>query len=230
MTQFAIFQKKLAEFKENPAKRDEQMDDYFKFLAHISGVYKEELAEYLSNEIINMLQQYYSIMNPAIRLTLVTCLRIMRGKDVVGPSLVLPVLLKLFRCEDKGLRKFLHSIIVSDLKKLNINHKVQNINRKLQNFIFNMIQDQNETASRRALNVMIELYKRKIWNDDKTVNAISEACLNNNPKIVVAACKFFLILDYDFDSESEDSSDQEGGDKIALLKQRKGSKMTKQRQ
>lgn len=75
---------------------------------------------------------------------------------------------------------------------------------------------------------MIELYKRKIWNDDKTVNAISEACLNNNPKIVVAACKFFLILDYDFDSENEDSSDDEdGGDKIALLKQRKGSKMTK---
>lgn len=78
---------------------------------------------------------------------------------------------------------------------------------------------------------MIELYKRKIWNDDKTVNAISEACLNTNAKIVVASCKFFLILDYDFDSD-EESSDEEGpgGDKIALLKQRKGSKMTKTRQ
>ena len=119
LNQFAIFQKKLDEFKANPAKKDEQMDDYLKFLSHISGTYKEELAEYLSNEIINMLQQYYSIMNPAIRLTMVTCLRIMRGKNVIGPSLVLPVLLKLFRCEDKGLRKFLHSIIVSDLKKLN---------------------------------------------------------------------------------------------------------------
>lgn len=72
-------------------------------------------------------------------MTLVTSLKIMRGKDVVGPSLVIPVLLKLFRCEDKHLRKFLHSIIVSDLKNLNKNHKVQNINRKLQNFIFTMI-------------------------------------------------------------------------------------------
>ena len=77
---------------------------------------------------------------------------------------------------------------------------------------------------------MIELYKRKIWNDDKTVNVISEACLNNNPKIVVAACKFFLILDYDYESDIDDSSDEEKGDKIALLKQRKGSKMTKNRQ
>lgn len=64
---------------------------------------------------------------------------------------------------------------------------------------------------------MIELYKRRIWNDVKTVNVIAEACLNSNPKIVVAACKFFLILDYDFESD-EDTSDDEGGDKIKLLK------------
>jgi len=80
-----------------------------------------------------------------------------------------------------------------------------------------MIQDQNEGASKRSLNVMIELYKRRIWNDDKTVNVIAEACLHQNPKIIVAACKFFLILDYDFESD-EDSSDEEKGDKIALLK------------
>ena len=72
-------------------------------------------------------------------MSFVTALKIQRGKDVVSPSVVLPVLLKLFRCEDKGLRKFLHSIIVSDLKKLNQNHKVQNINRKLQTFIFQML-------------------------------------------------------------------------------------------
>jgi len=54
---------------------------------------------------------------------------------------------------------------------------------------------------------MIELYKRKIWNDDKTVNVIAEAVFNDDPKIVVAACKFFLILDYEFDSEEESDDD-----------------------
>jgi len=44
----------------------------------------------------------------------------------------------------------------------------------------------------------------------------------------VAACKFFLILDYDYESDAESSD--EGMDKIALLKQRKGSKMTKNRE
>lgn len=94
-----------------------------------------------------------------------------------------------------------------------------------------MLQDQNESASRRSLNVMIELYKRRIWNDEKTVNVISEAVFNSNAKIVVAASKFFLILDYDFESDAEDSSDEDkGGDKMALIKQRKGSKMTKNRE
>ena len=223
-----VFHGKIAAFKENPAKKDEQLDEYFKFFAHISSVYKEDIADYLCNEFVNVLQQYYSIMNPHMRLSLVTCLKIMRGKDVVSPSVVLPVLFKLFRCEDKHLRKFLHSVIVTDMKKLNEKCKVININRKLQNFIYTMIQDQNEGAARRSLSVMIELYKRRIWNDEKTVNVISEACFNTNPKVIVAACKFFLILDYDHDSEDESSDDE--NTKIKLLKQRKGSKMTKNRE
>lgn len=72
---------------------------------------------------------------------------------------------------------------------------------------------------------MIELYKRRIWNDEKSVNAISDACLNSNPKIVVAACRFFLILEYDYESDDEPSSDEE--DARALLKHHKGSKLTK---
>jgi len=76
---------------------------------------------------------------------------------------------------------------------------------------------------------MIELYKRKIWNDDKTVNVIAEAVFNTNPKIVVAACKFFLILDYDYESDNE-SSDEGETDKIKLMRQRKGSKMTRSKE
>jgi hypothetical protein len=37
---FQIFQNKLKEFKENPAKKDQDLIDYFKFMAHISAVYK----------------------------------------------------------------------------------------------------------------------------------------------------------------------------------------------
>lgn len=90
-----------------------------------------------------------------------------------------------------------------------------------------MMQDPNETATKRALNVMIELYKRKIWNDDKTVNVIAQGCLHDNPKVIASACKFFLVLDYVYESDSE-SSDED--DKKMVLGKYKGTKkMTKSR-
>ena len=89
-----------------------------------------------------------------------------------------------------------------------------------------MLKDPNEGAAKRSLNVMVELYKRKIWNDDKTVNVIAEGCLCFNPKIVASACKFFLTLSYSMDSDSDsDSTDEE--DKKLLLKVKTGSKLTK---
>ena len=50
-----IFLTKLADFKENPAKKDQDMMDYFKFMAHISNIYQAQIAGFLSNELLNML-------------------------------------------------------------------------------------------------------------------------------------------------------------------------------
>lgn len=94
-----------------------------------------------------------------------------------------------------------------------------------------MLQDPSETATKRSLSVMIELYKRKIWNDDKTVNVIASACLHENPKIVASACKFFLVMDYVIESESENDTSSDEEDKKMVLGKYKGTKkMTKNRQ
>ena len=164
-------------------------------------------------------------------MAMVTCLKILRGKDLVAPSLILPVFLKLFKCKDKELRKFLHGAIISDIKKLNKLSRNHGINKKLQTFIFDMLKDANETASKRALAVMIELYKRKIWNDDKTVNVIAEGCIHDNPKIVAAASKFFLVLDYEWETDvvSDGTSSEEDEKKIVLGKYKGTKKMTKSR-
>jgi len=58
------------------------------------------------------------------------------------------------------------------MKLINKQAKNHGINKKLQNFILGLLQEPNEDSARRSLSVMIELYKRHIWNDDKTVNAI----------------------------------------------------------
>lgn len=66
-----------------------------------------------------------------MRLTIVTSLRIMRGKDVIPASVVLPVFFKLFKCQDKELRTFLNKVIINDIKKINLAHKNHGINKKL---------------------------------------------------------------------------------------------------
>uniref|UniRef100_A0A4W3HDN3 Protein SDA1 n=1 Tax=Callorhinchus milii TaxID=7868 RepID=A0A4W3HDN3_CALMI len=105
------------------------------------------------------------------------------------------------------LRMMLYTHIVTDIKNINAKHKNNKVNTTLQNFMYTMLRDSNTIAAKMSLDVMIELYKRNIWNDAKTVNVITTACFSKVTKILVAALKFFLGKDEDekdSDSESED--------------------------
>ncbi|XP_054248273.1 protein SDA1 homolog isoform X2 [Indicator indicator] len=109
---------------------------------------------------------------------------------------------------DADLRMTLYTHIVSDIKNVNAKHKNNKVNTTLQNFMYTMLRDSNPTAAKISLDVMIELYRRNIWNDAKTVNVITTACFSKVTKVLVAALKFFLGKDedekQDSDSESED--------------------------
>ncbi|XP_074760038.1 protein SDA1 homolog isoform X6 [Athene noctua] len=109
---------------------------------------------------------------------------------------------------DADLRMTLYTHIVSDIKNVNAKHKNNKVNTTLQNFMYTMLRDSNPTAAKISLDVMIELYRRNIWNDAKTVNVITTACFSKVTKVLVASLKFFLGRDedekQDSDSESED--------------------------
>ncbi len=75
----------------------------------------------------------------------------------------MPLLFTLFRCQDKHLRQLLHSHIVQDIKGLNAKVKNNKLNKSLQNFMYTMLNDSNEMAARKSLQVMIDLYKKNVW-------------------------------------------------------------------
>lgn len=56
---------------------------------------------------------------------------------------------------------------------------------------------------------MIELYRKNVWRDAKTVNVIATACFSEITKVMVAALKFFLGSSGDDDG---DEGDNKGGD------------------
>jgi len=92
-----------------------------------------------------------------------------------------------------------------------------------------MLNDPNKKAARKSLNIMIMLFKKKIWNDSKTINAISQTCTSNDPKIAQASCQFFLS---EYEEAQQDSSDEEELEELKSrykLLGKANNKKTKQR-
>lgn len=50
------------------------------------------------------------------------------------------------------------------------------LNTTMQNFMFTMLKDSHKIAAKTSLDVMIELYRKNVWRDAKTVNVIGTAC------------------------------------------------------
>jgi protein SDA1 len=83
----------------------------------------------------------------------------------------------------------------------------------MQNFMYQMLADSNEIAAKRSLDVMIELYRKKIWDDAKTVNVISTACFSPFAKLLVAALQFF-IGEKDLSAEADSDDEKQKGPSI----------------
>lgn len=50
--------------------------------------------------------------------------------------------------------------------------------------MYSMLKDANPKAAKMSIDIMIELYKKNIWNDDKTVNVIAtEGCFSKIMKV-----------------------------------------------
>jgi len=65
--------------------------------------------------------------------------------------------------------------------------------------------------------VMIELYKRNIWHNEKTVNVLSTALFSKVTKISVAALRFFVGRDEENEEEDDSDDDEETVSRILCL-------------
>lgn len=205
-----VFTHKFNQFLENPHQNIKGMKEMFIFFAQVGHIFPAEVAS-IPLRLITLIENNYSIINHEIRLGIVESLSLLRKKDLIDALEVLPLFFKLLRCQDKILRRRLHEIIISDLQRINSAHKNNSVNKKLQNFCIDMLNDPNKKAGRKTLNIMIILYKKKVWNDAKTINAIGHACLLNDSKIIVAACQFFLS---EYQEDENDTSDEEELDEL----------------
>nr|CAG4643804.1 EOG090X030C [Lepidurus arcticus] len=207
LQQYRHYQASKEIFELRPDQFNQSLDDLVMFLAQVAHCYPENLRTY-PQELMDILQKHATTLNHAMRMTLCRSLILLRNKNLLTPTALLTLFFQLLRCQDKELRSFLKTHIITDIKNVNAKAKNQKLNSTLQNFMYGMLKDSNVTAAKMSLDVMIDLYKKNIWNDAKTVNVIAGACLSKVTKIAVTA--FTFLMGSDAKTESDDESEDDG--------------------
>ena len=203
------FEEQFNIFLFNPNRKIKGFKELLMFFAHLSSLFPKE-TEFIPKGLCKIISENYLTIPHEIRLTIVDSLSIMCKSGILSPLEVIPLFFNLMRCQDKILRKRLTDYIISSLTKINEKHKNININKNIQNFCEKLLEDPNKKLARKTLNIIVNLYQKRIWNDSRTINMMANIAVNaKDIKISSAACQFFLS-EYNVDkAESSDEEDLE---------------------
>ena len=205
------FEEQFTIFLFDPSRKIKGFKELLLFFSHLSHLFKKE-TEFIPKGLCKILSENYLIIPHEIRLTIVDCLSIMCKSGILSLLEVIPLFFNLMKCQDKILRKRLTDYIISSLTKVNEKHKNVNINKNIQNFCEKLLEDSNKKLARKTLNIIVNLYQKKIWNDSRTINMLSNIAVNSKDiKISSAACQFFLS---EYDTGANESSDEEELDEL----------------
>ncbi|XP_076067040.1 SDA1 domain containing protein Mys45A isoform X2 [Oratosquilla oratoria] len=191
----------------------------------VSHCYTSHLSEF-PDELIGLLKRHGSVLHADMLMGFVKSLVLLRNKNLLPPTTLLILFFQLLRCSVKNLRKFLQQHIITDIKNINAKSKNMKLNKELQNFMHEMLKDKHAVAAKMSLDIMIELYRKRVWNDAKTVNIISTACFSKVTKIMVAAIQFFIGKDEE-EEEDDSDSDSDAGEMPSLKRAMLAKKVNK---
>jgi len=86
----------------------------------------------------------------------------------------------------------IYKYVLNDIRRMNKHHQNNKINQQLRAFISSYLPKHTDKTSQKCLKMMIELYKRNIWTDNRTVNIIAESCFAPSAKLRLMACYFLM--------------------------------------
>ncbi|KAF6262746.1 SDA1-domain-containing protein [Scenedesmus sp. NREL 46B-D3] len=171
MLQYRHYQACLQLFQLKPSQDSKEFADCITFIAQVSKCYPTSSAGF-APALMQLLEEQQARLDAALRRAMVQALILLRNRNQLDPVLLLPLLFKLFRVNDKQLRELLFRHIIADLKASNQKGRNERLNKSVQSFLYSVIADDNELAAKKSLAVLSELWRRHIWRDGRTVNCI----------------------------------------------------------
>lgn len=188
------------------------LSDLAMFLAHMIPFYPLRLAEF-PRQVSDLLRTDARTLPSSLRCHLAQAIILLVNRKIVKLEVPLELFMDLQIIGDRTLRKLAFSHVVHSIRRMNKKHKNEAQNQKLQSILFKQLQGDEELRARRSLVVFCDLHRRKVWFDDRTANAICNACFHSSSRVMLAALSFLLgfehIEDDADDSEVSSSDDDE---------------------
>ncbi|KAI1433192.1 SDA1-domain-containing protein [Xylaria sp. CBS 124048] len=186
--------------------------EHVDLIAHCADKYPDITATF-PDSLRDILTTHHAALDSTLREKIVTSLSLLRRKDVIDSSYLLPIFWTLLiSTPSKTLRALLYQKIISDVRETNTRAKNHKVNRTLQQALYNLVMDKSTPKALWAVKVVRDLWRRRIWDDAKPVDIMKQASLSNDPKTVASAVKFFLGSDKERDEFDDESSDEEAVD------------------
>lgn len=152
-------------------------------------------------------------MDPPLRLALAKSLMLLRNRGAISAEELLPLWVGCLRLKDKALRRLVCSHVVADVKRSNAKRRDDRLNRAAQAALgASAASDESSAAARASLGLLAELWRRRLWRDARTANAIAGGCSHADERVAVSALKFFLGEDAAEAAAGDESSDDDDDD------------------
>ena len=190
--QHRAFAAELAIFQLNPRSNSEAFKALVVFLAHVAPCYKKELAGFPA-QLFALLAERADALAGDVRRTLVTSLILLRNRGLLEALPLFRALFPLLRVKDKFLRDLVCQHVIADVRAMSQKgHKDDKSVKGLQGLMYGLVADEHTVTAKRVLDVLVELHRRRVWTDARTINVIAGALTSERTKLLVTALKFFL--------------------------------------
>jgi protein SDA1 len=191
----------LAAASLRPADASARLPDVASFIASTAPLYGATAATAVATATAALLAAAAPELQPAVRRALVRTLALMRGRGAADAKVVIPLFFRLLGCEDKVMRRMVHGHILADVRRMQASGDAGR--RSLQAFLFGMVAEPNQVLVKRSLHVLVDLFRKRVWNDVRTANVIASCVFHEAAPVALIAAKFLL------DSESKSGDDED---------------------
>ncbi|KAF3780447.1 SDA1-like protein [Nymphaea thermarum] len=187
-----------------------ELGDLCMFLAHVMPFYPGRLDGF-PGELVELLRINAASLPGDLRLQIAKALMLLGNRGMVDIAETVSVFMDLQTLQHGILRKLAFSHVVHSIRRMNQKNKKKDGKLNPQDILINMLKEDDEARARRSLRVLCDLHRRKVWFDDKTANAICEACFHRSSRVMKDALSFLLGYERVGDNESENSDSEDEG-------------------